>query len=108
LKRYTLNRDAESDLDGIIHDLLGIPDRPALKIGKDLQAMLQQIAEWPQLGLEYKDFRGKYGYEVRSRLCGNYKIFYRADIPMPDIIAIIHMKRDIDSIMRERLGQTDH
>jgi plasmid stabilization system protein ParE len=105
LNRYTLNRDAESDLDGIIRDLLGIPDRPALKIGKDLQAMLQQIAEWPRLGVEYKDFHSRYGYEVRSRLCGNYKIFYRAGLSTPDIVAVIHMKRDIDSIMRERLGQ---
>jgi plasmid stabilization system protein ParE len=103
LKRYTLNRDAASDLDGIIQDLLGIPAPPALKIGRNLQAIFQQIAERPQLGVGYNDFRTRHGYEVRSRLCGNYKIFYRADLAIPDILAIIHMKRDIDTIMRRRL-----
>jgi len=104
LKRYTFNRDAMRDLDIVLGDLLEIPERPARRIGKALQAMFEQIAEWPQMGVGYKDFKIRHGYEVRSRLCGNYKIFYRSDIPVPDIIAVIHMKRDIGTIMRERLG----
>ena len=103
MKRYTLNRDATSDLDDIIRDLRLISSRPALKIGKALQGMFRQIAEWPQLGVGYKPLLGKHSYEIRSRLCGNYKIFYRADTPVPDILAVIHTKRDIDEIMSRRL-----
>ncbi len=104
MKRYTFNRDAMRDLDVMLGDLFEIPERPARRMGKTLQAMFEQIAEWPLIGAGYKDFNIRHGYEVRSRPCGNYKIFYRSDIPVPDIIAIIHMKRDIDTIMRERLG----
>ena len=103
MKRYTFNREASLDLDGILLDLQSIPAKPALKIGRDLKAMFEQIAEWPQLGLGYKRFHQEHGYDVRSRLCGNYKIFYRADLPMPDVLAVLHMKRDIETIMRERL-----
>jgi plasmid stabilization system protein ParE len=101
LKRFTLNRDASSDLDGILGDLRLLPARPALRIGKELQNVFRQIAEWPQLGVGYKRLHENHGYEARSRLCGNYKIFYRADTPIPDILAILHTKRD--EIMSQRL-----
>ncbi len=104
MKRYTLNRNAERDLDVIILHLRGIPVQPAMKIGKALQAMFNQIAEWPRLGVEHQGFQNRHGYEIRSRLCGDYKIFYRADMAVPDIIAVLHTKRDIDAIVQQRLG----
>ncbi len=91
-------------MDGIILDLRGIPAKPALRIGRQIKATFEQIAEWPHLGVRYPRFKQEHGYDLRSRLCGNYKIIYRADLKVPDIVAILHTKRDIDFIMRQRLG----
>ena len=91
-------------MDAIILDLRSIPAKPALRIGRNLKAMFEQIAEWPHLGVGYPYFKEEHGYDLRSRLCGNYKIVYRAYLKLPDILAIIHTKRDIEFIMRQRLG----
>jgi plasmid stabilization system protein ParE len=93
-----------SDLDGIASDLRGIPSVPALRIGRALQAMLESIAIQPQLGMVDLEYSDLCKAEVRGRVCHGYVLYYIADIKPVLILGILHGKRDVRSIMRQRLG----
>ena len=104
MSRFHLSREAIFDLDGIAGDLRGIPSGPALRIGRELQAMLESIARQPQLGMVDQEYTGLCKFEVRGRVCRGYVLYYVPDAQPVLILGILHGKRDTRSIMRQRLG----
>ncbi len=104
MSRFHLSREAGFDLDGIASDLRGIPSVPALRIGRELQAMLETIARQPQLGMVDQEYTDLCKAEVRGRVCRGYVLYYVADAQPVLVLGIIHGKRDTREIMRQRLG----
>lgn len=102
--RFFLSREAQTDLDGIAGDLRAIPAAPALRIGRELQTMLDSIATQPQLGMVDQEYSQLCKAEVRGRVCQGYVLYYIADTHPVLMLGILHGKRDIRTIMRQRLG----
>jgi plasmid stabilization system protein ParE len=77
-------------LNGMRHASSAI-DRTAISIGEN-----------PFLGSADSGLTRELGREVRSRLCGNYRIFYFVSRPIPEIFAILHTSRDLRETLANR------
>lgn len=104
MSRFHLSREARFDLDGIADDLRTIPSAPALRIGRELQAVLESVATQPQLGMVDQEYTDLCKAEVRGRVCQGYVLYYLANAQPVLILGILHGKRNVRSIMRQRIG----
>ena len=68
-----------------------------------LGIVLQNIAENPFLSQTNSELARLAGEEIRSRLLGRYRVVYRFRNSCPEIIAILHIARDISAIMAQRV-----
>jgi plasmid stabilization system protein ParE len=97
--RYYLTRDAFADLDEIRRYLDPFPERYTLPIRRGLRSLLQEIAVYPDRGANHSQATRLLG----QRALPPYRIFYRNQQGTPEVIAILHMARDVKSILAERL-----
>ena len=104
MKRFTLHRGAADDLDEIIQYFDSLPAVPALKLGRQIQSALGFVASQPNASFKHREYSQLCGGDVHIYIAGKYKIIYRSDLPVPDVLAILHGARDIDTIMHQRLG----
>jgi len=98
-----LSPDARRDLAEIRLYLTQLPVQPAKKIIREIKAMLRRIAENPYIGHAHSDLTRIAGKEIRSRLCGAYRIYYRLGQSVPEVFAIRHTARDTRGILANRL-----
>ncbi len=98
-----LSPDARRDLAEIRLYLTQLPVQPAKKIIREIKATLRGIAENPYIGQTHSDLTRIAGQEVRSRLCGTYRIYYRLGQPAPEVFAIRHTARNSRGMMASRL-----
>ncbi len=103
MKRYHLTRDAFADLDEIRNYLDRIPERYAAPIRRGLRSLLREIAAHPHRGAGHSQATRLLSQEVRTRAMPPYRIFYRDNNGTPEVLALLHTARDIDSILAERL-----
>ena len=103
MNRFTLHQDASQDIDGILVYLDSLSKGPAFRIGRQLESALHLIAAYPLIGAREETYSELSGFEIRWLVSGDFKILYRADLPLPDILAVLHGKRDIVTIMQQRL-----
>ena len=103
MSRFYLTRDAAADLEEIRSYLRPVPERFALPIRRGLRSLLEEIAAYPDRGANHSQATRLLGQEVRTRALPPYRIFYRDHIGTPEVLAILHMARDGDSILSERL-----
>lgn len=103
MTRFVLSPFASEDLDGLIAYLEALPKRPALRIGKAIRRMLEQIGESPLLGTTQSELTRMMGFEVRSRLVESYRILYRTGGTVPEIIGVLHSARDVRKAMAKRV-----
>lgn len=82
------------DLDDIRIYLQEIPLLHALRVVQQLQVTLHSIGVQPMLGVAQSELTRLLGQEVRSRLTGSYRLFYRLGSDAPEIFAILHTARD--------------
>jgi plasmid stabilization system protein ParE len=68
----------------------------------ELRKIIQNIGANPYIGSGQSELTRIYGEEVRSRLCGNYRIFYFVSRPIPEIFAILHTSRDLRETLANR------
>jgi plasmid stabilization system protein ParE len=104
MKRFVLSPHALIDLKEIIVYLNGLPDKPALRIGKEIQSTLYRLASNPNQGFVHENFTARRGVEIRSFVEGDYIFYYESRREPVEFHGIIHGKRDVQSIMRERIG----
>jgi plasmid stabilization system protein ParE len=98
-----LSKEGEADLDEILAYLDSMPDGPASRFGQGLFKTLNSIAEYPLLGAPHSSLTRLLGTEVRSRLCLPYRIYYRLDKAVPEVLAIVHTARDTAAVLADRL-----
>jgi plasmid stabilization system protein ParE len=101
--RYYLTRDTFADLDEIRRYLDPFPERYTLPIRRGLRSLLKEIAAHPDRGANHSEATRLLDQEVRTRALPPYRIFYRDQQGTPEVIAILHMARDVKSILAERL-----
>ncbi len=102
MNRFFLSDDAQSDLAAIRAYLNGIPPGPDRHISGALLKMLNSIPAFRYTGQTHSTLTRILGTQIRSRLCRPYRIYYRLDGPVPEIIAILHTARDNESLLAER------
>jgi plasmid stabilization system protein ParE len=102
LSRFLLSPDAEDDLDDILSYLDELPREPADRIALSIQTMLHNIGKEPYLGAPHSALTRLIGEEVRSRLVYPYRVFYRLGKKVPEVFAIRHGARDIQSLLGRR------
>lgn len=103
MNAYYLTRDAFADLDEIRRYLDPIPERYTLPIRRGLRSLLQEIAAYPDRGASHRQATRLLGQEAKTRAPPPYRIFYRNHSGTPEVIAILHMARDITAILAERI-----
>jgi len=100
---YQLSPDTRRDLAEIRLYLTQVPVQPAKKIIREIKTMFRRVAENPYIGHVHSDLTRIAGQEVRSRLCGTYRIYYRLSQPVPQVFAIRHTACDSRGILTNRL-----
>jgi plasmid stabilization system protein ParE len=103
LSRFFFSPCAKRDLVDIKAYLDSVPQAPANKIARALQATFRSIAENPYQGVGQSALTRLAGVEVRSRLVDSYRILYTVGRSAPEIIGVLHTSRNIASIMAKRL-----
>ena len=103
MKPFYISGEADLDLGEIRLHLNTIPSGPADNILADIASTLLRVAENPYLGQTHSDLTRFAGEEVRSRLCGNYRIYYRLGQPVPEVFAIRHIARNNRAVLANRL-----
>ena len=101
--KVQLSSDAKRDLAEIRLYLGQLPANPAESIAREIRAMFRSIADNPYLGQAHSDLTLIAGQEVRSRLCGAYRIYYRICKTLPEIFAIRHTARNSRGLLINRL-----
>ena len=43
------------------------------------------------------------GQDIRTRPFSRYRVFYRTDKPIPEILAVLHTARDLGTILASRI-----
>jgi plasmid stabilization system protein ParE len=104
MKRFILSPHALNDLREIISYLNGLPDGPAIRIGKALQGTLYRLASNPKQGFVHESFSAQKGVEIRSFVESDYIFYYESRREPVEFLGIIHGKRDVQNIMRQRIG----
>ena len=102
MNRFFLSPQADQDIDEILEYLDGLPLEPGNRILDAIQATILSIAAQPYLGSPHSQLTRLIGEEARSRVVGPYRIFYRLRGTGPEIIAVLHSRRDIASILSAR------
>jgi plasmid stabilization system protein ParE len=103
MSRFLFSPAAQADLEELAIQLDSFSPLAAIKLGRQIFAMLTSISDQPYLGLEHSNFSRLFGCEVRSRRVQRYRIFYFVTHP-PEIIAILHGARDRNSILSSRVS----
>jgi len=101
--RFSFTPDAELDIDEITSYLQGLPQEPALRIGRGLQRAIDAIARFPGLGRVDERLTCQANRKIRRFVGGQYILFYYIAEQSIRIIGILPGKRDIDGIMRRRM-----
>ncbi len=104
MTRFGFTPHAEADINELTHYLQGLPRIPALRIGKQIQQAIANIAAFPNHAPLDERLTRITNYEVRRLVCGNYLLFYHPNESLSLILGVLHGRRDIDTIMRQRLG----
>ncbi len=65
--------------------------------------MLHIIADHPKQGRVHEEFSQRASETIRLRVAGDY-LLYHLDRAVPEVIAVLHGRRDVEGIVRERLG----
>jgi plasmid stabilization system protein ParE len=91
VNRYHLTRYASGDLDEICLYL------------EHLRKLIHEIASHPDRGTNHSGATRILGQETRTRITGPYKMFYRDNRGTPEILAILHMARDVEAILTMRV-----
>jgi plasmid stabilization system protein ParE len=103
VNRLHLSRSASEDLDEIRRYLDTIPRRYAQPIAKAIRALLEEVAAHPDRGSSYSAATLVLHQEIKSRALPPYRIFYRVQDQIPEVVAVVHMARDVESILAKRL-----
>jgi plasmid stabilization system protein ParE len=101
--RFYFSPEASADLDEIQHYLDEIPRQHVVPIRRGLQNLIREIASHPDRGASHSQATLIFGFEVRTRVVIPYRIFYRDNRGIPEIIAVLHTARDIRSILSKRV-----
>ena len=104
MSRFVLSDHALEDLEGVISYLNGLPNEPALRIGYQLRNALHRLAAHPNQGFVQQDLSTQSGKEIRCFVEDDYIIYYDAKSTPVEFQGMIHGKRDVQTIMRNRLG----
>jgi plasmid stabilization system protein ParE len=103
VNRYHLTRYASGDLDEICLYLEQVPEQYASRIRQNLRKLIHEIASHPDRGTNHSGATRILGQETRTRITGPYKMFYRDNRGTPEILAILHMARDVEAILTMRV-----
>ena len=103
MTQFSFTPDAEFDIDEIAAYLQGLPQVPALRIGRKLQQAIATITRFPGLGRIDERLTTLSGTRVLRFISGPYILFYHLAQQSIRILSILHTKRDIDDIMSSRL-----
>jgi plasmid stabilization system protein ParE len=103
VSRFFLTRYASQDLDEIRFYLAPVPERHAAPIRRHLRSLLHEIAAYPERGAIHSQATRIFGEEIRTRALPPYRIFYRDHNDSPEVVAILHMARDAQRILMERV-----
>jgi len=101
--RFYFSPEASADLDEIQRYLDQIPKQRVAPIRKGLRELIREIASHPDRGANHSQATLIFGFEVRTRVVTPYRIFYRDNRGVPEIIAVLHTARDIESILSKRV-----
>ena len=102
-RRFGFTPDAELDMDEITGYLQGLPQDPALRIGRKLQQAITNITRFPGLGRIDQRLTILTRTKVLRLVSGQYILFYYVAEQSIRILGVINTKRDIDDIMNHRL-----
>jgi plasmid stabilization system protein ParE len=102
--RFILSPRADDDLLLISEYLRRLPCAPGLRVGRTIQKSLETLAKQPLLGRIRAEYSILAQEEIRSFVAFDYVIFYAAQRKPIVFLGIIHGKRDVDTILRERLS----
>jgi plasmid stabilization system protein ParE len=103
VKRFTFTPAARRDVEQITDYLRTIPRAPALRIGRALQRAIETITNQPHLGRIDHRLTERSAIKILRFLSEGYVLFYFIDDIGLCIIGILHGKRDIPSIMEQRI-----
>jgi plasmid stabilization system protein ParE len=104
MNRFILAPGAWEDLDDIERFLGSIPVSAANRIGKKIQQAILRLATHPYQGFSHAEYSELAGEDIRSTVESNYIFYYSASRKPITFLGVIHGKRDVDSVMRARLG----
>jgi plasmid stabilization system protein ParE len=103
MMRFSFTPDAELDMDDIANYLQGLPQAPALRIGRDLQKAIYAICRFPGLGRVDQRLTRLANRKILRLVSGKYLLFYYVSDKSIRFLGILPGDRDIDEIMRHRL-----
>ncbi len=103
MSRFLLSAHAQADLEVFSQDLDSFSRKSGDRMARSLYNMLNSIAEAPFQGPAHSGYTLLFGYEIRSRLVGSYRVYYRFVRSYPENMGVIHGARDHDAIMAGRL-----
>jgi plasmid stabilization system protein ParE len=83
--------------------LIAFLSKHAAPIRRSLRSLLREVASHPNRGRNHSAATRILGEEVRTCAASPYRIFYRDNSGTPEVLAILHMARDIEAILTERL-----
>jgi plasmid stabilization system protein ParE len=101
--RFGFTPHAEADINELTHYLRGLPRIPALRIGRQIQQAIANIAAFPYHAPLDERLTRITDYEVHRLVCGDYLLFYHPGESLSLILGVLHGRRDIDTTMRDRL-----
>jgi plasmid stabilization system protein ParE len=102
MRNATLSLQAKLDLQEIRIHWSRTSAAQRSQTSRELRRAIQSIGAYPLIGARQSELTRIYGEEVRSRLCGNYRIFYFVSRPIPEIFAILHVSRDLRETLANR------
>jgi plasmid stabilization system protein ParE len=103
MMRFSFTPDADSDIEEITRYLQGLPQEPALRIGRNLQKAVYAIARFPGLGRVDERLTRQAKRKIRRFVSGQYILFYYIAGQSIRILGVLTGLRDIDGIMRRRV-----
>jgi len=102
MSSVTLSLQAKLDLEEIRIFWSRTSAKQRSLILRELRKTIQGIGAYPLIGVGQSELTRIYGEEVRSRLSGNYRIFYFVSRRVPEIFAILHTSRDLRETLANR------
>jgi len=98
---FRLSKQAEADIEVIANYIWQDKPKSAIEFTQEVEQICQLLSSMPKMGKRVEFIDSPEYFVFPAGKFGNYLIFYLLEQEIPQIIRVLHRRRDIENLFDE-------